>query len=316
MPKLLSPSQPSTSERGRSVLPGIFVIVLTVAAMALTDAFVKFSSADLSLWQIYVLRSLLAIPALLLLARGAFRPADPVWVALRSLALVAMYLAIYAAIPIIDLSVVAASLYTGPLFIVLLSAVFLREPIALHQWGAVLIGFVGVVIVVGPAASDFSPLSLIPVAAALLYALAAVLTRAKCSGEPALTLAIWLNGFLLIFGGAASLLVDALGAGNLPDYPFLFGGWQPVGGSELAVLCVLAFLIVAVSVGLARAYQSPKPQIIATFDYTYLIFAAFWGYVFFGEVPGLGTLIGMMLISMAGLLAVIGPRPGRAAVQP
>jgi len=311
----MSSSQFSSQAPSPSVLPGIVVIVLTVAAMALTDAFVKFSSAGLSLWQIYVLRSLLAIPALLLLSRGVFRPAAPVWVALRSLALVAMYLAIYAAIPIIDLSVVAASLYTGPLFIVLLSGVFLREPIAWHQWGAVVIGFGGVVIVVGPAASDFTPLSLIPVAAALLYALAAVLTRAKCAGEAALTLAIWLNGFLLICGGAASLSIGMLGAGTLPDYPFLFGGWRPVGGREFIVLCVLAFLIVAVSIGLARAYQSPKPHVIATFDYTYLIFAAFWGYMFFGEVPGSGTLIGMALISFAGLLAVIGPRRARKAAK-
>ena len=187
------PQMTDLASQRRTVATGIVTILLTVFAMALTDAFVRFASADMTLWQIYVCRSALALPVLVLLCKGRVLPRAFGWVALRSVALVAMYLAIYAAIPLLDLSVIAASLYTGPLFIVLLSAAFLQEPVALVQWLAVGLGFVGVLFVVQPNGSDFTSLSLIPIIAAFLYAIAAVLTRAKCAGEAPASLAISLN---------------------------------------------------------------------------------------------------------------------------
>jgi drug/metabolite transporter (DMT)-like permease len=77
----------------------------------------------------------------------------------------------------------------------------------------------------------------------------------------------------------------------------------------VGILLVMAMLVTAVSVGLARAYQSPHPQVIATFDYAYLIFAAFWGFVFFGEVPGIWTVLGMVLIIIAGALVLLRRAP-------
>lgn len=294
-----------TSETSQSLTAGIFTILLTVFAMALTDAFVKFSSADMTLWQIYVCRSVLALPVLVLLAKGQIWPKAIGWVTLRSLALVAMYLAIYAAIPLLDLSVVAAALYTGPLFIVLLSAIFLREGIATMQWVAVALGFGGVLCVVRPSGVDFTTLSLIPVIAAFLYAVAAVLTRAKCQDEKPAALAISLNIALVMFGVLASLWLRISPSDHAQSYPFLFGQWSSFNVRTLCILVVMAVLIVGVSIGLARAYQSPRPQVIATFDYAYLIFAAFWGFVFFKETPQIWTMIGIALIIVAGILAVV-----------
>lgn len=287
-----------------SLIAGIITIVLTVFAMALTDAFVKFASADMTLWQIYVCRSVLALPVLALLAKGRVWPKAVGWVTLRSLALVAMYLAIYAAIPLLDLSVVAAALYTGPLFIVLLSAFFLREPITAMQWVAVILGFIGVLFVVRPNGADFTALSLIPVIAAFLYALAAVLTRAKCQDETPASLAISLNLALVAVGLLASLLLRVSPSAYAETYPFLFGQWSDWTAQSLGILVVMAVLIVGVSIGLARAYQSPRPQVIATFDYVYLVFAAFWGFVFFREIPQLWTVIGIALIILAGVLVL------------
>lgn len=298
----------------RSLFTGIVTILATVFAMALTDAFVKFASADMTLWQIYVCRSGLALPVLILLAKGRILPDAGGWVALRSLALVAMYLAIYAAIPVLDLSVIAASLYTGPLFIVLLSVAFLREPVRAGQWLAVAVGFTGVLFVVRPGGEAFSVLSLIPVIAALLYAVAAVITRAKCASEASASLAISLNVALVICGLLASIWTRYWPTVHAETYPFLFGQWAEFDTETLGILTAMAVLIVGVSVGLARAYQSPKPQVIATFDYAYLIFAAFWGFVFFGEVPDIWTMAGIVLIALAGILVLlVGRRPGPVA---
>jgi drug/metabolite transporter (DMT)-like permease len=287
-----------------SVTSGIITILLTVFAMALTDAFVKFASADMMLWQIYVCRSAIALPILIFLSKGRVWPKERVWVAVRSIALVAMYLAIYAAIPLLDLSVIAASLYTAPLFIVLLSAVFLHEPISVWQWIAVALGFVGVLVVVQPSGTEFTALSLIPIIAAFLYAVAAVLTRAKCANEAPATLAIGLNIALITFGTVASLWLMIWPSAYADSYPFLFGQWAAMNLRTLSILTFMALLIVGVGIGLARAYQSPRPQVIAIFDYAYLIFAAFWGFVFFREIPDVPTVIGIAIIIGAGVLVL------------
>jgi drug/metabolite transporter (DMT)-like permease len=260
----------------------------------------------MTLWQIWVLRSLLVVPILMVLSWKSILPADLRWVVLRSLILAAMYLAMYAGIPLLDLSVIAAALYTGPLFIVCLSAAVLKERVTLQQWVAILIGFAGVLLIVRPTATSFSTLTLLPVAAAFLYALAAVLTRAKCSLVPATTMAFWLNMALLVLGGVASASNPHLSAGL--QYPFLFGDWQPMDAGGWWLIIALAVLMTGVSVGFAMAYQSPRPQVIATFDYAYLIFAGFWGYVFFDEVPDVWTITGMLLIAAAGLTVLSAQR--------
>lgn len=294
---------------------GVATILMTVFAMALADAYVKFASADLTLWQIWVLRSALVLPLLLTFGRARLWTDRFGWVLLRSLALTAMYLGIYAALPLLDLSVVAAALYTAPLFIAALSAFALGEPITARQRIALATGFAGVLLIVRPGAEGFTSLTLLPVGAALLYAVAAVVTRAKCADVPARTLATWLNVTLLVAGGVASLVV-AVAAGNGADdaYPFLFGVWQTMGPPEWLTIVVLAGLMLGIGIGLAKAYQSPSPQVIASFDYAFLIFAAFWGWVFFGEAPDLETVAGMTLIA-AGGVAVASARP-RAAPQP
>ncbi|WP_052261909.1 DMT family transporter [Leisingera sp. ANG-M1] len=294
-----------TYKAGPSTTAGVITIIATVFAMALTDAFVKYSSADMGLWQIYVLRSACVLPVFAVFARRAVWPGAARWVAARSLALVLMYLAIYAAIPVLDLSVIAATLYLGPLFIVCLSAVLLGQRILALHWGAITLGFLGVLAILRPAADVFDALSLIPMLAAFLYAVAAVMTRAKCATENPATLALWLNAALLVFGLLATVAIHSLPPAELPDYPFLFGGWSAMTKKSWGIIAVLAVLIIVVSIGLARAYQSPKPEVIAAFDYSYLIFAAFWGFVFFGERPDMTTLLGMLLVLAAGLLSLV-----------
>jgi drug/metabolite transporter (DMT)-like permease len=200
-------------------------------------------------------------------------------------------------------------LHTGPLFIVALSAVMLGERVSVRSAFAAACGFVGVLLIVQPFAAAFSPIVLLPIAAAFLYAMAAILTRLRCHSASAVVMAFWLNLGLLVLGGVASLVIRA-GVGPAVDYPFLFGPWQMLGWSDWLVVLALAILMIGIGIGLARAYQSPRLQVIAAFDYAYLIFAALWGYVFFGEVPTALTVLGMVLIAGAGL--VVNAMSGRA----
>jgi drug/metabolite transporter (DMT)-like permease len=298
---------------------GIVVIVATVFAMSFTDALVKYVSSDFSLWQIYVVRSLVAVPMLvtiLLFARrpAGIRPKAAGWTFLRSMLLVGMYMAIYGAVPLLSLSVIAAALYTGPIFIALLSALLIGEPVGLRRWMAVAIGFCGVVVILRPGSDAFSALALIPVIAGLCYALAAIITRSKCAEESPMVLSLALNVSLLAVGAVATAILaiwQPVEAGR--DYPFLFGGWVVMGTREGLLIVSLAVLIVIISIGFAKAYQLGPPVIIATFDYSYLAFAALWSFVIFSEVPDGITITGIAMIAGAGLIAIAKPKSRRQA---
>ncbi|MGH8477804.1 MAG: DMT family transporter [Methylococcales bacterium] len=306
----MASAEMNVAVRGENTLLGVAVIVVTVFAMSFADAIVKYVSSDLPLWQIYVVRSLIAIPIIssvsFLGLQMQLRPISIGWTMLRSLLLALMYIAIYAGVPVLSLSVIAASLYTGPLFITLFSAILIGEPVGQGRWFAIIIGFIGVLVIIRPGTDAFSVATLIPIIAAVFYALAAIITRTKCSGEKPLTLALALNYSLLLVGlvMTAAIIVWQPLPSIQTAYPFLLGNWVTMGTAEWAVIGLLAILIVGIGMGLAKAYQCGPPAVIATFDYAYLIFAAMWGFVFFSERPDMATITGMALIAISGFLAV------------
>ena len=277
--------------------------------MAFADAVVKLVSANLTVWQVYVARSLIAIPillALLLATGGSLSFRAPTWAFVRGLLLVLMWLAYYASLPVLSLSVAAVALYTSPIIIALLSAAVIGEPVTARQWCGVLLGFLGVVSILKPGTEAFSWFTLLPVLGAAFYAIAMVLTRGKCQEEAPLSLSLALNISLLAAGLVATglLAILNLSAPTRAEFPFLLGEWAPMGLREWGLMGFLGALMAAYSVGVARAYQIAPPSIVATFDYAYLISAALWGFVFFAERPDLLTIGGMALITAAGLLVV------------
>ncbi len=305
----------SVAKKKENIPLGIAVIIATVFSMAFADAVVKYVSSELPLWQIFVVRSLIALPVLIALCsifhNGNINPKDAGWTIFRSFLLAFMYIAIYAAAPIVSLTVIAASLYTSPLFITLFSSVLLKEKVGPVRWMAILCGFTGVLIIIRPDADEFTIAMLVPILAAIFYALTAVITRGKCSDEEPMVLALYLSYALLVVGLIMTLIFTVwapLGLEAKNSYPFLFGDWISMGPTEWGVIGFLALLIVIIGIGLAFAYQSAPSAIIATFDYSYLIFAVFWGFVIFADVPTAVTFIGMSLIVASGLLVIFSER--------
>ena len=285
------------------------MILASVFLMSLGDALVKQISTELTLWQIFVVRSILAIPISIfpLLYRPrpwVVQPKGLRWIVLRSGLLVSMWVAFYTALPVLNLSVVAAALYTGPLFIALFSALLLREPVGLWRGLSLVLGFVGVLVILRPGTNAFASAMLLPIVSAVLYSLAMIITRSKCIGEAPLVLSLVLNASFLLAGVVATGALALWGPSpqDATADPFLLGQWVPMGEREWALMALMALLIVAVSAGVAKAYQSGPAAIIATFDYAYLVFAAFWGFVFFAERPDVATVVGMILIAGAGVL--------------
>jgi drug/metabolite transporter (DMT)-like permease len=217
-----------------------------------------------------------------------------------------MFISFYSGIPFLGLSTAAAGIYTAPIFITLLSAYAIGEPVGPRRWLAVVLGFAGVLFILQPGTEAFSLWTVLPVLGGFFYALTNVTTRSKCQDVPSAALSLSLNLALLLTGIVFSCAVIFWRpAGGLAGaFPYLFGGWSVIGAPEWAAIALLAGFVVAIQMALAGAYQAAPPSIVATFDYSYLIFAAIWDYLFFAIVPSGMTSLGMLLIVAAGALVL------------
>jgi drug/metabolite transporter (DMT)-like permease len=90
-------------------------------------------------------------------------------------------------------------------------------------------------------------------------------------------------------------------------FPFLQSPWMAMSNGTWAIIVLLGTLLVAESIGVAKAYQIAPAAIIGTFDYSYLVFAVFWSFVFFGDTPDMLTVLGIGFILAAGWLVVWNP---------
>lgn len=301
-------SQASSQARRADNIPlAVGVIILTVLSLSLGDALIKMASGSFVIWQIFVIRSLIAIPVLLMflvvVAPGNLRmPHELVWIILRSLMLVAMWVCYYLSLPKLTLSAAAAAYYTLPIFITLFSALFIGDRISRKGWTAVFAGFLGVVLILRPKAGDFNAYAVLPLVSAMLYAAAMILTRTRCRSQHPIILSLALNIAFVVVGAAAAglilLLPEAARRG------FLLAPWAAMGWAEWVSMGLLAGAILIGSIGAAIAYQNGPPAMIGSFDFAYVGFAVIWGIVFFSGVPDTISILGMALIVGAGVMSL------------
>ncbi|MGI9372818.1 MAG: hypothetical protein ACR2OJ_10005, partial [Hyphomicrobiales bacterium] len=182
----------------------------------------------------------------------------------------------------------------------------IKEPVSARGWIAVLFGFLGVVVLLQPGTDAFTAWSLLPLAGAMFYAIAHILTRTKCQSVAPVVLAYSLKLSMFAAGLIASGAVILWQPSVEPSaqYPYLFAGWKALGSWEWLILCVLAVFAVIMDLGIAGAYQAAPPSTIATFEYSYLVFVAVWDTLFFSSPPSGLTLAGMAMIIIAGMLVL------------
>lgn len=297
----------ATPHRADNIPLAVGTIVFTVFALSLGDALIKQSSSAFVIWQIFVIRSLIALPFLVaclaIKSPASFRIDGTVgWTILRSLLLVAMWVCYYLSLPQLTLSVAAATYYISPIFITLFTALISRTAIGAEGWGAVILGFIGVVFILRPDVGSFNTYAILPLLAAMLYAAAMVLTRTKCRAANPIFLSLALNGCFVVVGAIAASLIATL-PGDLRD-GFLLAPWAAIDFSAFLTMAVLAASILIGSIGAAIAYQNGPSPMIGTFDFAYVGFSVFWGLVFFAEVPDAMSLIGMAMIVGAGMMSL------------
>lgn len=283
--------------------------------LAFQDALVRIASPDTSIWTFQFIRASGNLVLILLLARAIWGALPPwpkrLWaVALRSFCLLAAMTFFFGGVQHLTLAEMAAGLYTFPIFVTLLSALILRERVGPARIGAVGVGALGAFLILQPTASDFTAIKLMPVAAGFCYAGVVILTRRWCRGESPVTLAC---GVAIALWSAGVLGIAGLGMAPLPEdiqraLPYLATGWVAPSAALVALALCCSLLNLSANIALAKAYQSAESSWLAPIDYSYLIFATFWGWVVFSEFPDRSMLAGMALIAGAGIFTALRER--------
>lgn len=299
----------------------IGLILIAMLAFSSQDVMIKAVLAEASVWQAQLIRSfaviaLLALVAVSLGKAGELRPSRLFWPTVRAVFMCGAYLFFYASLPFLTISQASASFFIGPILITLFAAIMLREPIGPKRIAAIAVGFTGVLFIVRPD-GEMQVAALMPVCAAVCYAMGVVVTRWRCRSDPAFALSMVHNGFYAAVAALAVVILELWPLGELQQtQPALAIGWASV--SLMAWLMIFATAVTHTigTMTSIRAYQLADASRIAPFEYSYLAVAPVWDALVFGTVPSVSTCIGMTLIAASGgFVAWREGRPARARPQ-
>lgn len=174
-----------------------------------------------------------------------------------------------------------------PLLVGALSGPVLGEHVGWRRWTAIGIGFIGVLIILQPGTGVFSPYSIIPLVASLMFALYSLLSRYVARKDDAATSFFWT-------GTVGALVSTAVGV--------FF--WEPMAGWDWALMAVLCVTGAAGHYCLLKAYEVAEASAIQPFAYFQIVFASAAGLFIFGETLRLNVVLGGALIVAAGLFAL------------
>ena len=291
---------------------GILALLLGIAVFSLQDVILKRLSGDYPLYQAMIIRSLTAVPLLLIIVRwldGRLTTiTTPNWglMLARGLLNFLAYTAYYLGLAAMPLADTVALFFTAPLFITLAAAVVFKERIGTTTIVALLAGFIGMLMIFNPTGSVFDPAALLPVLGALGYALTQLATRALGRTETAAAMTFWGN---LTFLASALALAAVFGSGAYdgathPSLAFLTRGWQAMPPRDL-MLFMACGGIAAVGLSLLTyAYRVAPSSIVAPFEYSFIIWGVLWGWLFWSQLPTTLAWAGIALLIAAGLLVI------------
>ena len=276
-----------------------------MATLGYTDNYVRVIATEGGLWQFHLFRSLMAAPVLLAAAMVlGFRLVPRRWppVLVRSFLHATAMMIYFGCLAFLPVAIVAAGLFTAPIFVLLTTRLVFGQRFGPWRLLAVVLGFLGVVLMLGPAAGGVTALAVFPVVAAALYGLGNIATRQWCEGESAATLTAGFFAALAVWG-LLGLAVLALWRPEVPPGAegSVLRGWVAPTSTFLfwtLVQAVGSLFGVALTV---RAYQLSEASQVSVFEYSLLAFGAGWGWLLWGEVlsPSAGFGIGLIVASGA-----------------
>jgi len=274
-------------------LSGIALMCFGVACLCVNDALAKALTASYSPLQIMFMRNIIALPFAILMALkmggvSALKSTRPVTHLMRTVLWIAATLLFFTSVKLLQLAEATALIFVAPLFITAISALFLREHVGWRRWLAVIVGFIGVVIVIRPGGSTFQPASLLPVATALIYALLMISARWVDARESMWTLMLYLTGCSAFLSSFVT--------------PFF---WSAIRLEDLWLFVAIALFGTAGMTMMTQAFRLAPAVVIAPLDYTALIWATALGWFIWGEVPDPVTYLGAAVIISSGVFIIV-----------
>jgi drug/metabolite transporter (DMT)-like permease len=280
-------SATSSATARSATLAGIGLMVLGIFMFAVNDVMGKWLVATYSVGQVLLLRSAAALVVLLvLIGRNGFTFRVPTQPGLHLVRIVFSTLEVacfYWAVVYLPLADVMTYYLAGPIYVAAIAAFWLGERLTWQRIAAIAVGFVGVLIALRPSSATLTLPALIALSGSVFFALLMITTR-KLRETKDTTLVLGQTLGALFFGLAAA--------------PF---SWVQPSALDFVSLSLLGIVAMAAHVCVNRSLKLAPASVVAPYQYTLIVWAVIFGYLVFGDVVQVWTLVGAAIICGAGL---------------
>ncbi|MCY4335672.1 MAG: DMT family transporter [Litoreibacter sp.] len=281
------------SESSKSNTRGALFALAAFGIFSTHDVFIKVLGGSYSPVQILFFSVMFSFPlAMLYLMRdatsGTLIPKHPYWMAARTVAAVITGFSAFYAFSVLPLAQVYAIIFASPLLITILAIPILGEQVRIRRWIAVLVGLAGVLIVLRPGQTELELGHLAALAAAVGGAFASIVVRKIGREERSVVLLLY--PMMANFAVMAAML------------PLVY---VPMPIEHLGMVGVVAVFAWVAGRCLISAYNSGEAVIVAPMQYSQIIWATLFGFLFFDELPDGATIAGSAVIIASGLYIVL-----------
>ena len=283
---------------------GITHMVFAMFLLTAGDALTKHVGSHLPIGQVIFFRALFIYIPIAVLVYGSgdlkiLKVTDRKGLAIRAICYACATTGIAISMVLLPLADAVALLFAGPLFVTALATPMLGEHVGLRRWAAVIVGFVGVVIMLRPTPDAIQILAIIPIVAALFSALRDVTTRRISTTESSTAMMFWSNALLLVVAAFT--------------FPF---GWLPMTLNDLWQLAVMGVIVGIAHWVMIEAYRLSEAALVSPFKYSGIVWGALFGYIFWQTVPDAFILTGGTLVVASGLYILHRETRTRSATPP
>ena len=268
---------------------GFFYMFISVCAFSLMDVIVKWSD-DYPVGQVLFFRGFFGIiPLLFLIPKDRYfdfyKTARPMLHFKRCLAGLIALVSIFIALRNLPLATVVSISFAAPVFTTIFSIFLLNEKVGLYRWLAVIVGFVGIIIISEPGFSSLNLYYVYPIIFCLGLSYVAIAIRKLSSTEP-----VWLISFFFSF----SIML-------LSFFSF-YQNWIMPSFKDLFLLSMVGILGGLANLWLSQSYKLSEVSLVTPLKYLALVFAIIFGYFIWNEVPTSKTLIGSFLVILSSFI--------------
>ena len=291
---------------------GIIFILLAMLAFSVQDSIMKYIYNFASLYEVYLIRTLVSFAIILLFLKITkkpivFKTKYPLLTFCRVILFFFGFSFFYISLTVLPLITATALFFVTPFLITIFAKFFLKEQIGPRRWSAVILGFVGVYVILNPNFTNFDYMTLTPILCALCYSLSMIIIKLTSEKDT-----VYTQTFTFYFGAIifSIIIYFAISDGqyNTIDHPasqYIFREWFSNLEASLLLMIVTGFTASIAFIFIFSAYRIASPAVISPFEYSILVWSSLSGWYFFNEIPDLKTIIGILLIVCGGIYIFI-----------